>query len=61
MSDTGLIDVKADGANKYGCQPCPECGSTSRWSCEEIKILRSLVIACDCGFKEPGTQAEVPF
>jgi predicted nucleic-acid-binding Zn-ribbon protein len=42
---TETIDEAAPGANMYGAQPCPKCGSRTRWP-DQDHVLR-----CDqCGY-----------
>jgi len=42
------LDYTSPTANMYGCQPCPHCGSVSRWPNQD-----NQVICDDCGLIQP--------
>ena len=54
MSETNTVNVMQEGANMYGCLPCPSCHSVYRWPTQEMHPTDPSTILCDdCGFKEP--------
>ncbi len=45
MTEPEMVDYDDPGANMYGVRPCPECGSTFRYSVDSV-------IRCDdCGYR----------
>jgi len=54
MSDaTGIVDTSQQGANMYGCLPCPKCGSEYRWPQKGGPNYAEVIVCDDCGFEEP--------
>lgn len=53
MSETNRVDLKQDGANMYGCVPCPKCKSEYRWPTQAVHPTHPSSVLCDdCGHIE---------
>ncbi len=51
---SGVVDVRNMEANMYGCLPCPECGSLTRWPTQAVHPTHPNMVLCDdCEFAEP--------
>ena len=51
--NSDVVCLYAFGANMYGCQPCPECGSKYRYS---LAREPRVILCDDCGHKEQESE-----